>query len=174
MSVSCILCDCLHVDVELRPCKHAMCVNCATVQLKECTLCSKNIIWIAALEDNGAVVAKLAQIYKESELLYTSIQSLIRGSDIRKCATLILQVAEDGYLSVAQTESLLISARDKSLLNHDMQNTLVKLCNQPWLVNKDLGGCGICYFGNLGQIPLIHEAIKILAYNFKQRCKIDV
>ena len=48
-----------------------------------------------------------------------------------------------------------------------VKNIIVRLCNQPWDVDSRLGGCGVCYFGNLGDKPTLHDGLLILRNNRK-------
>jgi len=43
----------------------------------------------------------------------------------------------------------------------------VRVSNQPWAVDPALGGCGVCYFGNLGEKPTLNDGLFILRKNRK-------
>jgi hypothetical protein len=70
-------------------------------------------------------------------------------------------------LSVEQTEKLLemvapIEFKNKYRLN----NALVAMCKLPWGVSVCLGGSGVCYYGNFGEMPhTLKIAIDILHKN---------
>jgi hypothetical protein len=124
---------------------------------------------------NDVLLEELCAVYPSNDSLFQSILTLMKGSDPRKVASLILQLAGGigGFLSIAQAETILIKAKDEGLSVHYIQNNVVKLCNQPWDVNSELGGCGVCYYGNFGDRPFLQKAIDILNYNFKMRKDIN-
>ncbi len=70
-------------------------------------------------------------------------------------------------LSVKQTEELLEKIVSIEVKNkYRLQNALVAMCNLPWSVDVHLGGSGVCYYGNLGEIPSTLEmAVGILRKN---------
>ena len=158
-------------NVMFSPCTHKTCLNCA-VKIKECPLCRTKITQRIATPGNSIkILDKLYTIYPGNDVLFKAILCITKGIDPEKVAKLSLQLAEHigGHLSLAQAESILIKAKDEGLLNYLIQNNIVKLCNQPWLVNKDLGGSGICYHGNFGKIPSLEMAIQLLKRNNETR-----
>ena len=71
------------------------------------------------------------------------------------------------FLSVDLIEKLLIIS-DK--LNgipkaYALKNCLVSMCSCPFAINIKLGGCGLCYHGNFGEVPSLDRYIKLLIYN---------
>jgi hypothetical protein len=159
-------------DVQFSGCRHCCCLPCA-VQLTLCPLCRAPIRHrVARQRDaNEALVAQLAAVprFAANDVLHSAIAAILKGSDTRRTAALIYELAAEigGYLSLAQTEALLIKAQEHGLLDYRIQNSLVRLCNQPWLVSRQLGGCGICYYGNFGETPWLQDAIALLTYNRK-------
>ena len=120
-------------------------------------------------EENELLVSQLADIFPSNDALYTSISSLIRGYDAEKIAGLVAQMAAQGggWLSLTQTEALLLRAQELGLLDHRIQHALVRLCNQPWQVNRDLGGSGICYYGNFGETPFLQAGLSLVLANVR-------
>jgi hypothetical protein len=48
-------------------------------------------------------------------------------------------------------------------------NQLVAMCSDPWDVDTNLGACGVCYFGNLGEKPpSVLERMKLLLSNRRE------
>lgn len=172
----CCICMENQPNTLFSPCKHSSCLGCS-IKISDCPLCRSPIkSRISKIEgENDTLVGELCVVYPSSEPLFQSILQIIKGNDPQKVASLMLQLAEHigGYLSVAQSETILIKAKDEGLLHYVVQNNVVKLCNQPWLINTKLGGSGICYHGNFGETPFLQNAINILKYNFKTRRAIN-
>jgi hypothetical protein len=68
-------------------------------------------------------------------------------------------------LNVDQCEMLLnivdTVPKDASCL----KNFLVALCDTPWKVDINLGSFGVCYYGNLGDVPKRLDIDPLLDYN---------
>lgn len=57
------------------------------------------------------------------------------------------------HISVDQCEILLQAAEQQGILTYEFKNLFVALCVVPWKVDRKLGGCGVCYHGNFGDLP---------------------
>ncbi len=163
-------------NVMFSSCGHKTYLKCA-VKIKKCPLCRTRITQIIATPGNSVkILDKLCTIYPSNDVLFNAILCITKGIDPEKVAKLALQLTEHigGHLSLAQAETILIKAKDEGLLHYLIQNNIVKLCNQPWLVNRDLGGSGMCYHGNYGEILSLDMAIRLLENNIETRCGIRV
>jgi chorismate mutase len=72
------------------------------------------------------------------------------------------------FLNLSQTTELLeiFTVAHLGNIMYQFQNTVCAMCFEPWCIKKSLGGCGIGYFGNRGQLPVLNtHAIDIRAKN---------
>jgi hypothetical protein len=115
------------------------------------------------------IVSLFPTFFTENKALYKSISVVLGDKDTKKTAVLIFELARElhGWISVQQTNNLLIKARDKGVLDWRIRNSLVRLCNEPWRVDYDLAREGLCYYGNGGEIPFLEHGISLLWANVR-------
>jgi hypothetical protein len=157
-------------NVMFSPCRHSCCFLCA-MKLKECPLCRAPIKsrMSRKMEDHEHIVSLFPTFFTENKALYKSISVVLGDKDTKKTAVLIFELARElhGWISVQQTNNLLIKARDKGVLDWRIRNSLVRLCNEPWRVDYDLAREGLCYYGNGGEIPFLEHGISLLWANVR-------
>lgn len=157
-------------NVAFSPCRHACCFLCA-MKLKECPLCRHPIKsrMSRKMEDNEAVVALLPTFFIANNALYKSVSVVLGDKDTKKTAELIYELARKlhGWLSVQQTNALLLKAQNKNVLDWRIRLSLVRLCNEPWRVDSNLAGEGKCYYGNFGEVPFLEDGISLIWRNIK-------
>lgn len=73
------------------------------------------------------------------------------------------------FMSVAQCEQLLQRCQTNGITalagGHRMQHVLVSLCRHPWAVDAALGQSGVCYHGNMGDVPSLCGVMRTLKNN---------
>ena len=72
-------------------------------------------------------------------------------------------------LKVDQCENLLTAAKRAGFYEmksgYKLRNILVSFCRYPWLVSVDIGSHGVCYHGNMGELPDICKAVALTRAN---------
>jgi Zinc finger, C3HC4 type (RING finger) len=165
----CAVCMDAEPNVKLFPCLHTLCTLCA-VKLKLCPLCRASIQrrYASAPEFEAKVLDTFTSIRRPYKKLFLAVGRVITGSDPSIVAGKIHQIRgmmKYKVMSLENTETVLRKAELAGLLNYEVQNAVVRLCIKPWLVDVKLGGCGVCYHGNLGHPPDLHSAIQLKHYN---------
>ena len=67
--------------------------------------------------------------------------------------------------TVSESEQLLMNSRNDLPSFYKFQNLVVAMCTEPWNVDTRLGGSGVCYFGNMAEVPNDAKKTEILARN---------
>jgi len=149
-----------------------------------------------AAPGNAATTAKaIADLYTNTSS--ANILSAALGGVIDTCKTLRVQKGEPikeamlhqyksaamGYdryplLAVDQCEALLSLAGHSGFYDLEggyiLRNVLVSFCRYPWLVSVDLGSHGVCYHGNMGEMPDLCGTFRLtrrnISYAMKEEC----
>jgi len=103
------------------------------------------VLPIVSADDFAKIVARCNSIFNKATVL--------PADKIQQAGLMVWEsVGNSQFLSVDQTETLLKLA-PSCYEKYKWMNRLVAMCREPWRVGVDLGGCGVCYFGNLGDEP---------------------
>jgi hypothetical protein len=136
---------------------------------KKCHLCRKTVTHVLpSIESESEKVKQLSNIFSSNKDLVQIINHVIKKqNDSINISHLIKQIGIfcEGYISVDEAESILQYLQDNGKIHYTVRNMIVRLCNQPWLIDLKLGSHGLCYFGNFGELPTLTHALQILQYN---------
>jgi hypothetical protein len=71
-------------------------------------------------------------------------------------------------LTVAQTEELLVLLKLKlgGEWKEHAPELIVAMCKTPWLVSTSVGNSGVCYRGNMGEMPNYCKALDVIRKNW--------
>lgn len=145
-----------------------------------CLICKKENSFIS-----GCSIKDINYLITDNEKqtdFYNFIEKLLKVTKVGNCnikqlVNTILEIYIELFnkygkpilLKANQSEILLQICIDNGIMNlqnnHKIRNLLVALSFEPWNVDKNIGGCGVCYHGNMGDIPGVYGGFKILYYN---------
>ena len=137
---------------------------------KECPLCRGKIKYcLSNLKcPRPACVTDLAKLVPYNGDIIKAVRQIIKKqTNPEKISALITQVGQQlpGYVTVDEAESVLQELINKGTIHYSVRNMMVRLCNQPWAVDRNLATHGLCYYGNFGETPSLSQAIDILRRN---------
>lgn len=129
---------------------------------------ASSLKWQCTFE-TPATISDLAKAVPHNPKIVTTIRSIMRKNlSAEETASLIQQVGAgmSGFISIDEAESILQDLINSGKIHYSVHSMMVRLCNQPWDVDKTLGSSGLCYFGNFGEKPnSVSAAIGILRIN---------
>lgn len=167
--------SCLHcsdpVTVVIRPCGHKCACLRHAVATSQCILCKADMECVESLDPNDSLVTEFARAFPVSKLLYDMLVGVVSKTDYAGGKTTAvrlhtIRLDSRSYLSVDQTEELLRSASAHGNTHFTVEKMLVRFCNEPWKVDRELGSAGVCYHGNMGIRPSsIRHGMAILKDN---------
>ena len=191
MEVECAICLDRNATLKFFPCKHKICcIGCyAHLSDRVCPYCRTkiNYVMITGYSMDSFVIEQTIDeiIPSDNESkLFRILKPILTALTSNFVMPKMLAIYNDLNASCADLPKLTLtpsqanalltiaSAKELTLLAHGymLTKSIVAMCRQPWHVDKNLGGCGLCYNGNFGDVPDLDLGIKILKDNF-DRCK---
>jgi len=164
---------CYEEDVKLikfKWCKHkCICLDC---YLKmdpinepiKCPLCRGEIRYTDGYNKSEAI----NKIFYDDTIYYNFLKNYLSTITLPQRENTIYESYENIPLkmkfTVYQCECLLdiIKNSDEYILRH----MIVSMCREPWNIDVKLGKSGVCYYGNMGEIPYdLGDMLKIIIKN---------
>lgn len=185
----CIICLDADAMIKVSPCRHQnFCLECI-LQIKirqdKCPCCRgeiRNLICCCGQDNCRHKVSKKCgrYIFSKSPLIFSQfLTDYLTMQNLETCdMNGVIKTISDTYqecqrstlwphgLSVDQIETYLSLVQTQLNGAYKLRKLLVALCQTPWLISGKLGGCGVCYHGNLGETPQIMECYDLLMKNF--------
>lgn len=176
--------------VKFYPCKHkCVCIKCITnieysrvvtltQKIHNCPICRANIKTISLDKDikyhdlfcnlkGRSDFFKFVKGYTTILTNTTDIESFILNI-IEAYEVFVEKYKEPCLISSEQSEILLGEIHKKGVYDYRFLNLFVCMCANGWNVDVNLGGHGVCYFGNLGD-PMVdyNKLLSTLQRNHK-------
>lgn len=180
----CVICLDQLINVKLLSCKHSCLCSVCYIELFHqnngiilCPLCrtTNKSAYVANLEEITNIF-----INERGNDFFDFLKSYFRLISVPDKIDGVLDTIHDNYitldskgpcLSIEQVEILLKLVIDKGFFisknSNRLRNLLVALCREPWNIDVNLGTHGVCYYGNLGEIPSVNKAIILLHGNHR-------